>query len=172
MDVESFESAWRTACECNVLLAPAEGKALYDRVIRAPENVVEVGSFYGGSAVILARAGARRLTLIEPAARPELIMSLSRTGLLHRVRLLSYYDSQLWHLWDSPISFLFLDHEHDYVSTRNSLAAWRRHLIPGAQIALHDYSLIQDVRVAADELAPELQLVELVQNLAFFTWRA
>ena len=34
METESFESAWRTACECNVLLSPAEGKALYDRVIR------------------------------------------------------------------------------------------------------------------------------------------
>jgi hypothetical protein len=58
METESFESAWRTACECNVLLSPAEGKALYDRVVRAPENVVEVGSYFGGSAVILAKAGA------------------------------------------------------------------------------------------------------------------
>ena len=172
MDVESFESTWRTACECNVLLSPAEGRALYDQGARAPDNVVEVGSYYGGSAVILARAGARRLTLIDPAARPELLVSLARTGLLHQVRLLSYYDSQLWHLWDSPVSFLFIDHQHDYVSTRNSLAAWRRHLVPGARIALHDYRELQDVRVAADELAPELQFLELVENLAFFTWRS
>src|SRR5262249_18537141 len=103
MDVESFESAWRTACECNVFLSPSEARALSERVARAPEHVVEVGSFHGGSAVILARAGARQLTLIDPAARTELILSLARTGLLHRVRLLSYHDSQLWHLWDSPI---------------------------------------------------------------------
>jgi len=170
MKPESFESAWRTACQCNVLLAPAEGKALYDRVARAPENVVEVGSYHGGSAVILARAGARRLTLIDPAARPELLLSLARTGLLHRVHLLSYTDAQLWHLWDSPISFLFLDHEHEYLSARNSLVAWRRHLVPGAEIAVHDYVAFPEVRTAADELAPELQLVELVENLAFFTW--
>jgi predicted O-methyltransferase YrrM len=170
METESFESAWRTACECNVLLGPDEGKALYDRVVRAPENVVEVGSYFGGSAVILARAGARRLTLIEPHPRPELLSSLARTGLLHQVRLLSYADSQLWHLWNSPISFLFLDHEHDYLSARNSLAAWRRHLVPGAQIAVHDYVAFPEVRTAADELAPELRLVELVENLAFFTW--
>jgi len=170
MKTESFESAWQTACQCNVLLAPAEGKALYERVARAPENVVEVGSYYGGSAVILAKAGARRLTLIEPVARPELLLSLARSGLLHEVRLLSYADAQLWHLWNSPISFLYLDHEHDYRSARNSLVAWRRHLVPGAQIAVHDYVAFPEVRTAADDLAPELQLVELVENLAFFTW--
>ena len=93
MDTQTFESAWRAACECNVLLSPAEGKALHDRVIRAPENVVEVGSYFGGSAVILAKAGAHRLTLIEPHTRPELLLSLARTGLLHEVRLLSYADS-------------------------------------------------------------------------------
>jgi hypothetical protein len=86
------------------------------------------------------------------------------------VRLLSYADSQLWHLWNSPISSLFLDHEHDYLSVRNSLVAWRRHLVPGAQIAAHDYVAFPEVRTAADELAPELRLVELVENLAFFTW--
>jgi predicted O-methyltransferase YrrM len=170
METESFESAWRTACECNVLLSPAEGKALYERVTRAPENVVEVGSYYGGSAVILAKAGARRLTLIEPVSRPELLVSLARSGLLHQVRLLSYADGQLWHLWTSPVSFLFLDHEHDYLSARNSLVAWRRHLVPGAQIAVHDYVAFPDVRTATDELAPELHLVEVVENLAFFTW--
>jgi predicted O-methyltransferase YrrM len=170
METESFESAWRTACECNVLLSPAEGKALFDRVTRAPEHVVEVGSYYGGSAVILAKAGARRLTLIEPVCRPELLLSLARSGLLHRVRLLSYADGQLWHLWTSPVSFLFLDHDHDYLSARNSLVAWRRHLVPGAQIAVHDYVAFPDVRKAADELAPELHLVEVVENLAFFTW--
>jgi predicted O-methyltransferase YrrM len=170
MEIESFESAWRTACECSVLLSPNEGRALYDRVIKAPENVVEVGSYFGGSAVIMAKAGAHRLTLIEPALRPELLMSLARTGLLHHVRLLSYTDGQVWNLWSSPISFLFLDHEHDYLSVRNSLVAWRRHLVPGAHIGVHDYVAFPEVRTAADELAPDLRLVELVENLAFFTW--
>lgn len=172
MQTESFNSAWRTACECNVLLSPAEGRALYDRAAQAPANIVEVGSFCGGSAVILARAGARRLTLIEPAQRPELLLSLAHAGLLHQVNLLSYADSQLWHLWNSPISFFFLDHEHDYLSVRNSLVAWRRHLVPGAQIAVHDYVAFPEVRTAADELAPDLRRVEMVENLAFFTWAA
>jgi predicted O-methyltransferase YrrM len=171
VETRSFEKAWRAACECQVLLSPAEGQALYDRVQAAPENVLEVGSFFGGSAVILASAGAKRLTMIEPAPRPELLHSLARNRLLNHVRLLTYCDGQVWHHWDTPISFLFLDHEHDYVSTRNSLVAWRRHLVPGAQIGLHDYREIKDVRVAADELAPALELVELVENLAFFRWR-
>lgn len=171
METQSFEVAWRAACESHVLLSPAEGKALYERVRDAPANVVEVGSYFGGSAVILAAAGAKRLTLIEPANRPELLSSLAKNRLLNHVRVLSWSDTQIWHLWDSPISFLFLDHEHDYVSTRNSLVAWRRHLMPGAQVALHDYREIKDVKVAADELAPELQLVELVENMAFFRWR-
>ena len=74
MEIESFESAWRTACECNVLLGPNEGKALYDRVMQAPDHVVEVGSYFGGSAVILARAGAEaNADRSLPAARAALV---------------------------------------------------------------------------------------------------
>ena len=70
-----------------------------------------------------------------------------------------------------PISLFFLDHEHNYIAARNSLLAWRRHLRPGAIVAVHDYVAFPEVRVATEELAPALELIELVDNLALFTWR-
>jgi predicted O-methyltransferase YrrM len=171
MDVDDFEQAWQAACECNILLSRAEGRALYDQARQAPENILEIGSYFGGSAVLMGLAGAHRLTLIEPAARPELLQSLSRFGLIHDVRLLAYNDSQVWPFWNSPISFLFLDHEHEYLPVRNSLLAWRRHLQPGARIAVHDYVASEGVKLATDELAPRLQLLDRVENLALLTWR-
>jgi predicted O-methyltransferase YrrM len=167
----AFDDAWLAACECNVLLSRAEGRALFDQVQRAPDEVLEIGSFCGGSAILMALAGARRLTLIEPRTTPELIAALGRFGLLHHVRLLPLADSQVWPFWTAPVSFLFLDHEHEYLAVRNSLVAWRRHLRPGALVAVHDYIAEEGVRAAIDELAPRLRVVEQVENLAFVAWR-
>src|SRR5437870_1378441 len=108
-----FDQAWPLACESDVLLSRNEGRLLYDLVRQAPENVVEIGSMHGGSAVILAAAGATKLTLIEPVPRPLLLGNLARSGLLHVVHLLGYPDKHVWPYWSSEISFMFLDHEHE-----------------------------------------------------------
>lgn len=171
MEPVAFEEAWQLACESDVLLSPAEGRALFEHARRAPDHVVEVGSFHGGSAVLMGLAGARKLTLVEPAPSTELIHSLAQAGLLHRVQILPYPDTQVWHLWTEPISFFFLDHEHTYISARNSLLAWRRHLRPGTVVAVHDIVAFPEVKIATDELAPALEMIEQIENLALFTWR-
>jgi hypothetical protein len=65
----------------------------------------------------------------------------------------------------------FLDHDHKFLPVRNSLVGWRRHLRAGAFIAIHDYLLIDEVRWGVDELAPELAIVNKVDNLVVARWR-
>jgi predicted O-methyltransferase YrrM len=170
MNVVPFEDAWRAACECNIYISEIEGRRLYELARQAPENVVEVGSMHGGSAVLLALAGSQRLTLIEQHSQPLLLRSLAKFNLLHEVHLLGYHDYQVWPYWTSKISLLFLDHEHTYLAVRNSLIGWRAHLQPGARIAIHDYLYIPQVKRGVDELAPELAVVDCVENLAVAVW--
>jgi hypothetical protein len=171
MDVTPFSDAWVAACGCNVLVSQSEGRVLYDLARQAPENVVEIGSMHGGSAVLFAHAGVRRLTLIEPSASPLLIRSLAKFNLLHDVQLLSYHDYNIWPCWTSKISFMFLDHEHKFLSVRNSLAGWRPHLQPDARIAIHDYQE-PEVKWGVTEFAPELEVIERIENLAIAVWRS
>jgi predicted O-methyltransferase YrrM len=170
LNVAPFEDAWRSACECNILVSQIEGRRLYALAQQAPENVLEVGSFHGGSAVLMAHAGVQQMTLIDPHTDPLLLRSLARFNLLHKVHMINYRDYQVWPCWTSKISFMFLDHEHTYLAVRNSLIGWRGHLQPGARIAIHDYLYIPQVKRGVDELAPELEVVDRVENLAIAAW--
>jgi predicted O-methyltransferase YrrM len=172
MKCVGFEDAWRFSCECDIQVNKNEGRMLHALARQAPENVLEVGSLHGGSAVLMALAGALRLTLIEPHPRPLLLESLARHNLLENVQILPYPDSQVWPHWKSQISFLFLDHDHRFLPVRNSLVGRRRHLRAGAAIAIHDYSSVDEVRFGVDELAPELAIVDKVDNLVVASWRS
>lgn len=165
-----FPAVWRMACECDAKLSEGEGRRLFELAQAAPEHVLEVGSLHGGSAVLLARAGAKHLSLIEPMARLHLLHSLAKHGLLHKVSLFTYPDYQVWPYWSEPISFMFLDHEHEYLAVRNSLLGWRRHLREGARIAIHDYVSFPAVKQGVDELAPALEIIEEVDNLVVAVW--
>jgi Methyltransferase domain len=170
MDAKPFNEAWVAACGCNILVSQNEGRCLHELARQAPENVVEIGSMHGGSAVLFAHAGVRRLTLIEPSASPLLVRSLAKFNLLHDVQLFSYHDYNVWPCWTSKISFMFLDHEHKFLSVRNSLAGWRPHLLPGARIAIHDYEEAE-VKWGVNEFAPELEVIERIENLAIAVWK-
>jgi predicted O-methyltransferase YrrM len=172
MKCVEFEEAWPLACECDIQVNKHEGRLLYDLARQAPENVLEVGSLHGGSAVLMALAGARRLTLIEPHPRQLLLASLARHNLLEEVRILPYPDSLVWGYWKPQISLLFLDHEHAFLPVRNSLVGWNRHLRTGAFVAIHDYATVDEVRYGVDELAPALEIVDKVDNLVVARWRA
>jgi predicted O-methyltransferase YrrM len=165
-----FEEAWDCACQCDVQLSKREGCALFELARSAPEDVLEIGSMHGGSAVLMALAGVERLTLIEPVLRPLLLNSLARFDLMHRVQLLGFPDSEVWPYWGTKVSLLFLDHEHKYLNVRNSLVAWRRHLRPGAPVAIHDYAYYPEVKYGVDELAPDLRIVEDYGNLVVARW--
>jgi predicted O-methyltransferase YrrM len=170
MKAVPFEEAWRCACDCNVMIGPNEGRRLYELARQAPENVVEIGSLHGGSAILLALAGVRRLTLIDPVPQPLMLRSLAKFNLLQEVHLLNFPDFEIWPIWSSEISLMFLDHEHKYLPVRNSLAGWRRHLEAGARIAIHDYVYEHEVKVGVDEHAPELKVMESIDNLAIAVW--
>jgi hypothetical protein len=118
----------------------------------------------------MALAGAQRLSLIEPVPRTHLLHALARHGLLHKVSLFTYPDHHVWPYWSEQVSFLFLDHEHEFLAVRNSLVAWRRHLREGARIAIHDYVAVPAVKRGVDELAPHLEIIEELGNLVIATW--
>lgn len=41
--------------------------------------------------------------------------------------------------WAEPVGFWFHDADHAYAAVRDDYRAWRRFLVPGAWVAVHDY---------------------------------
>jgi len=119
--------------------------------------IVEIGSFMGRSTVGLAyvaqRYGLGKVVAIDPHTAPSTTdPDLGRPAVVVRRvpgertpggrggcggcrRAFSY---EVARDWTGPIRLLWIDGDHVYESVKQDLALFRRHLAPGAIVAMHD----------------------------------
>lgn len=154
----NFEDAWRDAAPIPSAVTQEEARLLFRYARRAAERdeqVVEVGTFRGRSAVLLARSGAK-LACVDPwapwvnhqgrmcqgATVDQFRSELQKRVLLHRVQVIRATSAEAAARWDGgPIGLMFIDGVHTADGTRTDWHAWAPHLLPGAVIAWHDYTL-------------------------------
>lgn len=118
--------------------------------------VVEIGSFRGRSAVVLARA-AGSVIAIDPHAGsdrgPQEIeadatrgdadyeafhANLERFGVADRVRHVRKFSDAAHADVTGPVSLLFVDGAHRFGPARADLAGWGRRVAPGGVMLVHD----------------------------------
>ena len=143
-----FDSIWHRAQKAQVRLTEEQGRVLHELASAAPECVLEVGSLFGGSSILLASA-ANRLFCVDPFNRspqgprdifPEFLENVASCPWWPRISAISRCDHEVFPAWpDETISFFFLDHEHTEAAVLRSLEGWKPKLRPGALIALHDF---------------------------------
>jgi predicted O-methyltransferase YrrM len=128
--------------------------------------IVEVGSFLGCSAVLLAGArklrGSGRLHCIDPfdasgdafsvpvyraiarrgrrSLRRRFERNITRAGLADWVHVHQGLSSDIVRTWSEPIDLLFLDGDHAHPAARRTFDEWRPFLKPGAIVAIHNSS--------------------------------
>ena len=124
--------------------------------VRPAGAVVEIGSFRGRSAVVLARA-AGSVVAIDPHAGsdrgPQEISAdearggedfdafhanLERFGVADRVRHVRKFSSDAHEDVTGPVSLLFVDGAHRYGPAREDLARWGARVAPGGVMLVHD----------------------------------
>jgi predicted O-methyltransferase YrrM len=145
-----------------------EGDALYDAACAAPAGTwLEVGTYCGKSTVHLGAAaravGAQLVTLdhhrgseenqpgwewhdaslVDPhTQRLETLPSLRRAlwdaGLDDVVTTVVGTTQQVGRWWSTPLTFLFLDGNHTHEVAQHDYAAFARHVVEGATLAVHD----------------------------------
>ncbi|GAA1096204.1 class I SAM-dependent methyltransferase [Nocardioides dubius] len=147
-------------------LTAAQGTVLFDAARSAVPGgaVVEIGSHHGRSMVVLAAAApvGCRVVAIDPfgpdwrygeaGTEAALRANLARHDLAERVDVRVSSSEQALPGWTEPISLLYIDGAHDLRSVRHDLG-WRRHVLPGAQVLIHDAFSSVGVTVG---LLPEL----------------
>ena len=118
-------------------------------------EVLEIGSFRGRSAVVLAKAakmaGQDRVFACDPfpprpAADPsaedttydDFIATLRDHKVTENVEVHRIASSELARIWDRPIRLLWIDGDHTYAGVKGDVDGFLSHLAPGAIIALHD----------------------------------
>lgn len=169
--MNAFDECWAFALQAGVQLGRTEAERLFQYVQQYPTEVVEVGTFTGGSACILA-AAARRLTLVDPdaACAAAILTNLARTPWFDRVSLITMPDNLIWPSYPGKVSLLFLDHEHTWSAVRSSLYGWRHVLAHESIVACHDYSEKEypDVKRAIDQSG--IHIIEVQESMAFCNW--
>jgi predicted O-methyltransferase YrrM len=123
---------------------------------RGRRAAVELGTGTAWTTTALALADDdRRVVSYDPVAREERnrYLALVPPDVRARIDLRTAPGEAVTPPPDS-VDFLFIDCEHDRVTTRDAFRAWEAALRPSAVVAFHDYEhpLYPGVREAVDEL--------------------
>ena len=134
-----------------------------------PETIVEIGSYCGGSTVVLARAATRR----TPTARVFAIDPFHAPGERYQTPYEAYFDANVadWKVahavrklrmtsrdasleWRQPIHLLYIDGDHAYEAVSLDIQLYAPRVRAGGFLVFHDYKPVgkDGVRQAIDEL--------------------
>jgi hypothetical protein len=139
----------------------------------AAGTILEIGSYKGKSTVGLAsiaqRYGLGPVVAVDPHSAPavtdyghgsqhsswdEFHASLQRAGVERSVEAHRAYSRDLAVGWTRPLRFLWIDGDHTYKGAKEDIDLFRKHLAPGAIVALHDvlHTFEGPVRVFAEDV--------------------
>jgi len=115
--------------DCEVLIK-------YIKNITPPNCYVEIGTKWGGSAV-LAKAFAPDGVDVYTIDCTELPVETSKLNELG-VKFFHEYSTRLAEVWGKPIQVLFIDGNHN--EAKQDFEAWEKHVVKGGIIMFHDYA--------------------------------
>ncbi|MEK6249445.1 MAG: class I SAM-dependent methyltransferase, partial [Planctomycetales bacterium] len=130
--------------------------ALFAACPTADGEILEIGTFQGKSAIVLAKASAlsnsNHIVAVDPfvlkgpvhecqkdlSAVTLLRSNLQRAGVASQVEFHEAYSHQLCENWDRPIRLLWIDGDHTFEGAKADFDLFSPYLANGAIIAFHD----------------------------------
>jgi predicted O-methyltransferase YrrM len=168
----SFEAAFESARPVEGWLTEEQARRLWDSALRVPAGglLVELGSFRGRSAIVMASALAdgARLVAIDPHAGgdrgPQEIAAeaergsednerfnanLGAAGVAERVEHVRLMSSDALGAVDGQIDVLYVDGAHRYGPARDDMVRWGGRVGEGGTMLVHDSFSAVGVTLAA-----------------------
>ncbi|MBU3907033.1 MAG: class I SAM-dependent methyltransferase [Nanoarchaeota archaeon] len=146
----------------NALLTEKEAERLFSLTKNLSKNgvIVEIGSYKGGSAIILAKGAKKhnknKVYAIDPHNNPLgshdktspdiipkntlpfFIENIKKEGLEGEVVPIVKTSEEAAKNWKKPISLLWIDGNHLYEFVKMDFILWEKYLVKGGIIAFHD----------------------------------
>lgn len=160
-DAPDFDAALRAIDGVEGWLSEDQARRLWNaaRQVRAPAQIVEIGSFRARSTIVLSRAAAEgvQIVAIDPHGGgdrgPQEITpdqqrgdednrifraNLEAAGVNGRVRHVRLMSDEAHGDVDGPIQMLYVDGAHRYQPARDDIASWGARVPIGGTLLVHD----------------------------------
>lgn len=173
-------------------ITEAETIALLRYVREAKADIVEIGTFFGGTTRNLARhlppdpnIALWTMDLFNYYSRIDPVPIYDDLAELERAFVLVGNSNHIGRYWRRDIGLLFIDGGHDYTTVSNDFNIWSQWVIPRGIVAMHDAKAIAEIMslrnmeiggdpggvvIFADEVkeAGEWEVIEEVDSTLFF----
>lgn len=156
-----FEATWAAVGGVDGWLTEAQARRLWDRAaaLVPPATIVEIGSFRGRSAIVLARGAPEgvRVVAIDPHAGTDrgpreitttaetgesdhdvFLANLSAAGVADRVEHVRAFSIDAHGQVAGGIDLLYVDGAHRYGPALEDISAWGDRVVAGGTMLIHD----------------------------------
>jgi hypothetical protein len=157
----SFADAWESVADVQGWMTRAQAGRLWDRssALSAGDRIVEIGSFHGRSAIVLATAAPDGvdITTIDPHAgndrgpqefegfideaeqdHQQFLANLEAAGVAGRITHLREFSDRAHGGVDGDVTLLYIDGAHRFGPARADLKSWGDRVRPGGTMLVHD----------------------------------
>ena len=157
----SFSSTFASIADVDGWMTEGQARRLWDRasVLRPGARIVEIGSYHGRSAIVLATAAPEgvEVVAIDPHAGndrgPQQIVgpaeegqrdheaflaNLERAGVRERVRHVRTPSEHAGSEVQGGIDLLYIDGAHRYAPARSDIVLWGARVAEGGTLLIHD----------------------------------
>ncbi len=157
----SFAGVFDAVADVQGWMTRAQAGRLWDCAsnLQPGDSIVEIGSFHGRSAIVLASAAPAgvAITTIDPHAgndrgpqeiegyvdeaeqdHQHFITNLRTAGVDGRIHHLRQFSDTAHDGVDGQISLLYIDGAHRFAPARGDLVAWGARVAPGGTMLVHD----------------------------------
>jgi predicted O-methyltransferase YrrM len=138
-----------------------ENEASTLAALAAGRDVLEIGSAFGFSACVMALAGAKHVTAVDPHAQlasyQAMVSNLALTGTTEAVTIVRGHSPGILATIPGPFGLVFIDGDHGAAAVMADVEAARKLLAGGGVLACHDLGedcCCPGVRHALDALFP------------------